>query len=145
MAFRRKKKNHGTISIGASNVPTIIDETAQEEMLKRDEIEKDTLGKVKKYRKDNPEEPVAEKKRLDAPLKIKRNHISLDNEYIELAKRYIGLPQDANPTVVELSKGVIRLFEDNAKMYTKLQKLQQQCNSINASPLHSWQHDNSWN
>lgn len=147
MARYRKNKNLGTVSIGAGVIPTPVDENSDAEKIRKIEIEKDTNRKIELYRKENPEEPKTEKPpKLDAPLKIKRKIFSIEDEYIDLAKKYLNIPQSRKPTLVELSKGIIKLFEDNLKMYKELSSLKGKIkNVIKTVPKNSWEQCGSWN
>ena len=77
---------------------------------------------------------------------MKRSIGSLDGEYVDIAKRYLGLPSGSKPTIVELSKGIIKLFEDNAKLYKELTMLRESSKDcVRASTRHSWEQNSSWN
>lgn len=147
MARYKKNKNLGTVSIGAGAIPTPINENSDTEKNRKSEIERDTKRKIELYRKENPEEPKIEKPpKLDAPLKIKRKIFSIEEEYIDLAKKYLNIPQCRKPTLVELSKGIIKLFEDNLKMYKELTSLKGKIkNVIKTVPKNSWEQGSSWN
>jgi hypothetical protein len=150
MALFRKKKdiNLGNVSIGDGDVPSKVDADDPSVQKRQREIKEDTKRKIEEYRKENPEKPKTEKKteQIDAPLRIKRSLGSFDDEYVDIAKRYLGMPNDHKPTVVELSKGIIKLFEDNAKLYSELSKLRETSKGVmKNSPKHSWEHNSSWN
>ena len=147
--FRKKKDiNLGNVSIGTGDVPSKVDENVSSIKKRQKEIEEDTAKKIEEYRKENPEAPNTKKKSssIEAPLKMKRSIGSLDREYVDIAKRYIGLPSGSKPTIVELSKGIIKLFEDNAKLYKELTMLRESLKAgVGASTRHSWEQNSSWN
>ena len=146
--FRKKKDiNLGNVSIGTGDVPSKVDENASSIKKRQKEIEEDTAKKIEEYRKENPEEPKTKKSSsIKAPLKMKRSIGSLDGEYVDIAKRYLGLPSGSKPTIVELSKGIIKLFEDNAKLYKELTMLRESLkDGVRASTRHSWEQNSSWN
>ena len=132
---RRGRKNLGTVSIGSS--PTVsVAETS-------DDGESTTTKRPYRRRSNATEAPTPTS--LKSPLKLERQLDSLDGEYIELAKRYLGdkLPND--PTLVDMAKAVIRLFEDNAKLYKKLSELSKRGNHNVTKVLHSFENNSSWN
>ena len=147
--WRRNAKGRelGTVSIGTGPLPSkVIDDEAAIE--RRREIEEDTNRKIEEYRKENPEEPKPQnpRRRLDAPLKTKRNLKSLDGEYIELAKRYIGMHAESTPTLVDFSKSIIKLFEDNVKLYKEISEMKERFKGgIKGGASHSWEQGSSWN
>lgn len=150
MARFKKKKDIslGNVSIGEKDIPVKKDDNDKSVRKRKEEIRIDTDNKVENYRKNNPEKPKSEKSKtkLDAPLKIKRTIGSLDGEYVEIAKRYLGIPLEKKPTIVEFSKGIIKLFEDNSKLYKEISRLKDTLNGIpRTSAKHSWEQNSSWN
>lgn len=145
---RRKAKNLGTVSIGSAEVPSVAVDDAEVEQLskQRAEAEKKTREIVEKYRQENPDKPKSDPNTLYSPLKIKREINSLDSEYVEIAKRYLGLPSEYEPTVVDFAKKIIKLFEDNLKLYKEVEKLKKLSNSkVNTATMRSYEHNASWN
>lgn len=147
--FARRHKNLGTVSIGASPTPKKIDENDPEIRGRRSEIEEDLKKKVEEYRKDNPEEPktTSVQKEIERPLRTKHNIYSLDKEYVDMAKKYLGMADNSTPTIVDMAKGVIKLFEDNLRLYKQVSRFSSTMNGNNiaSSIRHSWENSSEWN
>lgn len=143
MSRRRKNLNFGTVSIGESDNPTPVDNEKPNSISKTDS---ETKEKIRKYRELNPEKPKSTEPLIQTPLSIKRNVSSFDDEYVDLAKKYLGIPESVKPTVAMLSKKIVGLFEDNVKLVKKLNLLSKRSSySISSSPSHSWEHGGCWN
>ena len=148
MARRRRTLNLGNISIGEGDSPKRVDgDPVQEKAEKEREAESkaDLEEKVMKYRKEHPEMPEVKKKDLSAPLSIRRERVSFDDEYVALAKSYLKLPKRYTPTITELSKAVIRLFDDNVKLCKRIDELKRRGEGMGQKVLRSGQSGGSWN
>lgn len=142
MARRRRFLNFGNVSIGASDKPAPIKpEDADVQTEKKIELE----NKINEYREENPERPKDTKPLIQTPLSIKRSSESFDLEYVDLAKRYLGMPESKSPTLVDFAKGVISLFEDNMKLYKKNREISERCGINSVQVRHSWERGNEWN
>ena len=142
MARRRRLFNFGNVSVGSTETPTAL---KSEEATVSEAAQEELREKVDEYRKENPEKPKDTTPLLQTPLSIKRNTVSFDDEYIELAKRYLGIKGNVKPTMVDFAKGIIRLFEDNVKMYKAVGKMAKTAGNSTGSPLGSREDGGSWN
>lgn len=145
MAGGRRKRNPdlGTVALGVKDTPIAVD---SKEVAPSEEQKKALEAKIAEYRKENPERPKDTAKPIQTPLNIKRTVNSLDDEYIELAKRYLGIRTSGKPSLVDFARGIIRLFEDNAKMYKKLHSMPKNARGpISAVVRHAWEHGGQWN
>lgn len=139
---RNKRPDLGNIAIGVADTPVVMDAEAVKPTKEQSE---ELEAKIAEYRKENPEKPKETKRPIESPLNIKRVTTSLDDEYIELAKRYLGIRTSGKPSLVEFAKGIIRLFEDNAKMYKKLHSMPKNVRGPISAVKHVWEHGGQWN
>ena len=142
MGRRRRLFNFGNVSVGSSESPTPL---KPEDALADESAKSELDEKVRKYREENPEKPPDRSPLIQTPLALKRNTVSFDDEYVEIAKRYLGIKANIRPSLSDLAKGVIRLFEDNVRMYKMVQKLTKSANGLPTAPKGSWEDGSSWN
>ena len=142
MARRKRNLNFGSVSIGAEDKPAPI---KPEDTLPTKEQAEELEKKIEEYRKDNPERPKDTTPMIQTPLSIKRDTGSFDSEYIDIAKKYLGMPDSKSPTLVDFAKSIIRLFEDNIKMYKMNHELSKNCKTNVGQMKHSWERGNEWN
>lgn len=130
----RKKKSAiplPTTSIGGATIPTGTNSVAT------------TTGTVHIQKPASIlTNPIEAKPSINKPLDIQKDRNAFDNEYVELAKRYLGIPIERTPTMVEFAKYVINVIDMKNKI---IEKLSRPRNDVVNRIYSSYETNGSWN
>lgn len=64
--------------------------------------------------------PIDTRQLPNKPLDLRKDAGAFDNEYIELAKKYLGIPVERTPTLVEFAKYIIDVIDAKNKTIERL-------------------------